>query len=414
MSHILHVDIDAFYASVEQLDAPEYRGKPVIVGGLPGDRRSVVSTCSYEARRFGVHAAMPVAEAYRLCPEGIFLRVRMRRYLEKSAEALAVFGEFSPDVRQISIDEAFVDLTGTERLFGAPEEAARKLKRAVRERTGLTVSVGLAPNKYVAKIASGMSKPDGFYAVPAGGEEAFALALPLEKLWGVGDKTRERLKAAGFRTARDVHRASRSALVSLLGEAGGAFLYRAVRGEAAESFGGERKSRSLSAETTFGYDQTDLSALETCLLELCHTVVFRLLSSGKTSKAVCLKIRYADFSTESVQETSAREISSVDALYERVAALFGRKYRRGAGVRLLGVGALNVTDAAAPEQGELFDFGEQKRRDVEKAILSLRAPGDSSCRQATNTPAPIPSAPAATAAPVKNLFAAFIFCLQYV
>jgi DNA polymerase-4 len=166
MPYFIHADLDAFYASVEQLDHSEYRGKPVIVGGLPDDKRSVVSTASYEARKFGVHSAMPIVQACRLCPKGIFLRGDMARYREKSSEVMAVFADFSPDVKQISVDEAFLDIAGTEGLFGPPAELARKLKAAVRDKTGLTVSVGLASNKYVAKIASGMSKPDGAFVVP--------------------------------------------------------------------------------------------------------------------------------------------------------------------------------------------------------------------------------------------------------
>ena len=165
----LHVDLDAFYASVEQLDNPELKGKPVIVGG--SDRRSVVSTASYEARARGVHSAMPIFMAKRICPDGFFVPVRMKRYEEKSKEVMAIFGNYSPDVQQISIDEAFIDLTGTERLFGDPKETAKRLKKEVLEKTGLTVSIGMASTKYVAKIASGMKKPDGFFIVEEGKEE---------------------------------------------------------------------------------------------------------------------------------------------------------------------------------------------------------------------------------------------------
>ena len=162
-STFIHADLDAFYASVEKLDHPEYAGKPVIVGGLPGDRRSVVSTASYEARKFGVHSAMPLVQALKLCPQGIYLRGNMERYRAISARVMEILGDFSPNLRQLSIDEAFLVITGTERLFGPPEILAGKLKAAIREKTGLTVSVGIAPNKYVAKIASGLSKPDGLY-----------------------------------------------------------------------------------------------------------------------------------------------------------------------------------------------------------------------------------------------------------
>ena len=173
MNWFVHADIDAFYASVEQLDCPEYRGKPVIVGGLPTDRRCVVSTASYEARRFGVHSAMPIAQAVKLCPQGIYLRGNMRRYQEKSAEIMALFADFSPCVQQLSIDEAFIDITGMEGLFGSPQIIAEKIKKRVSGESGLTVSIGISSNKYLAKIASGMSKPDGLFIIPPGGEEGF-------------------------------------------------------------------------------------------------------------------------------------------------------------------------------------------------------------------------------------------------
>jgi DNA polymerase-4 len=241
MPYFIHADLDAFYASVEQLDHPEYRGKPVIVGGLPGDRRSVVSTASYEARVFGVHSAMPIAEAVRLCPQGIFLRGNMARYREKSGEIMAIFGGFSPSVQQLSIDEAFLDITGTRGLFGPPDVLADGLKEQVRRETGLTVSVGLASNKYIAKIASGLSKPDGKSIIPPGGEEAFMLSLPVNKIWGAGPKSQELFAVHGFKTCADLHGLSEEALVSIFGDAFGLFLYRAVRGEAAAAFDAERE-----------------------------------------------------------------------------------------------------------------------------------------------------------------------------
>lgn len=185
-----HVDLDAFFASVEQLDHPEYRGKPVIVSG--SGRRAVVSTCSYEARAFGVHSAMPRAQAERLCPGGIFLPVNMPRYHEKSREVMRIFREFSADVRQMSVDEAFLDMRGMERIFGPPEQAARKLKQAVRDTTGLTVSVGVAGNKYLAKIASGFRKPDGLTIVPEAEAEHFMAELPLKDVWGAGKAAHRR------------------------------------------------------------------------------------------------------------------------------------------------------------------------------------------------------------------------------
>lgn len=368
----LHVDLDAFFASVEQLDHPEYRGKPVIVGGLPGDRRSVVSTASYEARKFGVHSAMPTFQAVKLCPQGIFVRGRMKRYHEKSEEVMAIFKNYSPDIQQISVDEAFIDLTGTEKLFGDPVETAKKLKAEVLEKTGLTVSVGLASTKYCAKIASGLKKPDGLTVVPFGGETEFMLSLPITKVWGAGNKTLAKLENYGIRTTRDIYNRSEKLLQSLFGNAAGTFLYNSVRGNAGADFRAEPKSRSISAENTYEYDLTNPEIIETALLSLCHTVMFRSLREKVRSCSVALKIRYEDFSTVSVQSTSERYVSSVDDLFERAKALLEKKRNSNLGIRLLGVGMYNLEDETTPRQQELFDFGEEKKRRLESAILKAQ------------------------------------------
>ena len=365
----LHMDLDAFFASVEQLDHPEYRGKPVIVGGLPGSRRSVVSTASYEARRYGVHSAMPVARALELCPQGIYLRPRMQRYHELSQRVMALFSRYTPDVRQMSVDEAFLDLSGTERLFGDQSETAKKIKQEVFTETGLTISVGLATNRYLAKIASGLSKPDGFYEVLPGQETDFMLSLPLEKVWGIGSKTLDRLHRAGFRTTQDVYKHSRQILVTLFGSATGTFLYNAVRGNEVETFE-PAKSHSISNESTYPFDLTDRYTIGTQLMELCQTVMFRLLDEKLSSKTVMLKIRYEDFSTVSIQETGDGIVTSTDDLYERISRLFDTKYEQGRGIRLLGVGLQNVD--SGPAQQDLFDFGQAKKQKVEQAILALQ------------------------------------------
>lgn len=368
----LHVDLDAFFASVEQLDNPQYQGKPVIVGGLPSDRRSVVSTASYEARKFGVHSAMPTYQALRLCPNGIFLRPRMKRYHEKSQEVMDIFKSYSPDIQQISVDEAFIDLTGTERLFGNPEETAKRLKKEVFEKTGLTVSVGLAATKYCAKIASGLQKPDGLTIVPFGQESEFMLSLPLTKVWGAGKKTLAKLENYGIKTTRDIYNRSEKLLQSLFGNSAGSFLYNAVRGNEGADFHSDPKSRSISAENTYEYDLTNQDVIETALLSLCHTVMFRSLREKVRSSTVALKIRYEDFSTVSVQSTSERFVSSVDDLFERIKSLFKKKYDGKSGIRLLGVGLQNIEDESTPHQQELFDFGEEKKRRLENAILKAQ------------------------------------------
>jgi DNA polymerase-4 len=371
MAYYIHADLDAFYASVEQLDHPEYRGKPVIVGGLPGDRRSVVSTASYEARKYGVHSAMPIVRAYELCPEGIYLRGNMKRYKEKSSEVMAVFSNFSPQVKQISIDEAFLDITGTERLFGPPANTAKKLKETVQNKTGLTVSLGLASNKYVAKISSGMSKPDGTYIVPPGKEEQFMCSLPTDKIWGAGKKAQEQFKKYHLKTGEDIHRMSLASLSSIFGKAFGLFLYRAVRGEPAASFDDERGTHSMSAERTFPYDLYDEFTIETELFDICQTIMFRLIDYHWQSRTIFIKIRYDDFSTVSAQESLFQPVSTINELFEHLADLFHRKYQAGRGVRLIGAGLMNLETGRSARQGELFDSGNEKERNLEKYILEI-------------------------------------------
>ncbi len=368
----LHVDLDAFFASVEQLDNPELRGKPVIVGGKPEDRRSVVSTASYEARAFGVHSAMPTFQAYRLCPQGIFVRGRMHRYAELSHQIMNIFRDYSPDVDQMSIDEAFIDLTGTEKLFGPPEETARAIKARVKAETGLTVSVGLATTKYLAKISSGLSKPDGFYQIKEGDEESFMLGLPLNKVWGLGPKSLELIRSKGFSSTRDIYERDYDTLEFLFGKNMAVFLYNVVRGIEKESFSRETKSHSISAETTFPYDLTDIYTIETELLELAHGVFFRLLKEEGFSRTAFVKIRYEDFSTCSVQETVERNIITLDSFFEIIKRLFEKRYENGRGIRLLGVGFENIVKEEKPYQQELFSTNnDEKKQAVEKAILKL-------------------------------------------
>ncbi len=367
----LHVDLDAFFASVEQHDHPEYRGKPVIVGGLPEDRRSVVSTASYEARKYGVHSALPVALASRLCPNGIFLRGNYKRYSEISHCIMEIFRNYSPDVTQMSIDEAFIDITGTERLFGTPQETARKIKNEVLEKTGLTVSIGIACTKYVAKIASGYRKPDGITFVPKGKEEDFMLSLPLEKLWGVGTKTLSRLKSAGFFTMKDIHSKSKGLLVAIFGDCMGTFLYNAVRGNRELDFGGDAKNRSISEEHTFEYDITDRYAVDTALMELSNHIHWKMMKENIRARTIVLKVRYEDFCTVTVRETYEVPFMNADDFFERCRTLFSKKVEFEKSIRLLGVGVSSIEANEKPLQKELFDFGNEKKSKVEKAIFEM-------------------------------------------
>ncbi|MCR5189458.1 MAG: DNA polymerase IV [Treponema sp.] len=368
----LHVDLDAFFASVEELDNPQYRGKPLIVGGKPEDRRSVVSTASYAARKYGVHSAMPTFQAYKLCPQGIFVYPRMERYAELSYKIMNIFRDFSPDVDQMSIDEAFIDLTGTERLFGPPEKTALKIKARVKEETGLTVSVGLASTKYLAKIASGFSKPDGFYYIHAGDEENFMLNLPLNKVWGLGPKSLELLHSKGIKSTRDIYEKPYEILEFLFGKNMASFLHEVVRGREKDSFTRKPKSHSISAENTFPYDLTDIYGIETELMEIAHGVYFRLLKEEAYSRTAFVKIRYEDFSTTTIQETLDHNISSLDSYFQIIKGLFEKKYIQGRGIRLLGVGFENITKEEKPYQQDLFANNDEKKQTVEKAILKLQ------------------------------------------
>lgn len=364
-----HVDLDAFFASVEQLDNPKYRGKPVIVGGQ--SKRGVVSTCSYEARKFGIHSAMPILQAHKLCPQGIFLSGRMQRYHEKSKEVMAIFNDFTPDVMQISIDEAFLNMTGMEMIFGKPQEAAVALKKEVKKKTGLTVSIGCGTNKYIAKIASGKSKPDGLFIVPAGGESEFMKSLPLKDIWGIGEKTREKLIACGLKTVSQISNESEKLLRSMLGDAVGSFLYRAVRGELTEIFSDEAKQHSISTERTFEYDLYSHEQIDDVLFFLANEIMYRIIDEKVKSRTVGVKIRYGDFTTVSIQETGEL-VNDSQNLYERAKKIFYKKFDNKTSIRLLGVSVINVESNSPEAQLELFSSKEKlKKRMIEETMYAL-------------------------------------------
>lgn len=366
-----HLDLDAFFASVEQLDHPEWKGKPVIVGARPGGR-GVVSTCSYEARVFGVRSALPISEAYRLCPQGIYALPRMRRYLEVSRQVMAILRNRAPRFQQMSVDEAYLDFTGTQALLGPPREIARSLKAEIRSATGLTVSIGVAPTWYLAKIASDFGKPDGLWEIPPEGVDGFLDALPLKKLHGAGGKTRERLELNGIDSVAALRRLPLAALRQLVGEAGGEFLYQAARGTADYNPFREAATRSLSAEMTFGEDTADREVLDSTLQSLCQEVMFRALDEGWKSRTPHLKLRWSDFTTVSAQTTLTRPLVSSTELVQVVRLLFEDRWVRGRPVRLIGVGLSHLEAADGPEQGDLFEGEAEKQGKVEKALVALK------------------------------------------
>ena len=345
---IIHLDMDAFYASVEVLDDPALRGKPVIVGG--GERRGVVSASSYEARTFGVHSAMPTATAKRLCPQGVFLPVRMERYKELSESVFAVFRRFTPLVEPLGIDEAFLDVTGCERLFGSAEEVARKIKAAVREETGLTVSAGVAPNKFLAKIASDLKKPDGLTVVPPGGELEFLDPLPVGKLWGVGKVTEQELRRRGIRTIGELRRVPQGTLTRAFG-ANGEHLHRLAHGIDDRPVETEHEAKSIGHEDTYDHDLRERGAMRRELLSLSDRVSARLRRHGLKGKTMTLKVKYSDF----VQVTRAATLSDPTddggTLYRVALDLLGNTEAGVRPVRLLGISVSKLSPAGGSAKG---------------------------------------------------------------
>jgi DNA polymerase-4 len=367
---VLHGDLDAFYAAVEQLDHPEYRGRPVIVGGGPDDR-GVVAAASYEARVFGVRSAMPLRVASRLCPQGIFVPGDHSRYEALSDRVMALFDEYTPLVEGISLDEAFLDVTATAHLFGGAEAIGRTLKRRVRDEIGLVLSVGVAPNKLCAKIASDLGKPDGFVVVPEGGEAAFLAPLPVSRLWGVGEKTRQALAEWGLRTIGDLALCERSALEARFGLVGDALLERAAGIDVDEVVTHER-AKSVGAEHTFDADEEDDARVEATLLRLTEQVGARLRASGFRGRCVTLKLRLRPFETRTRQRTVTEPLDDDRGIYRIARELFRRERvadRRP--VRLVGVSLSALEDARLGQQLALFGNGRAKR--LNTAVDAVRA-----------------------------------------
>ena len=364
-------DMDAFYASVEQHDNPDYAGKPLIVGGIEG-HRGVVSACSYEARRYGVHSAMPSSTAHKLCPNGIFVPVRMERYKEVSDHIMEIFTRYAPEVIQNSIDEAFLDLTGTDRLMGPPLEVAAKIKACVKEETGLTVSIGIGCNRYLAKLASDYTKPDGLYQVEKGKEIEFIDSIPLKKLWGIGKSTYTRLESSGITSAAQIRSLSDTVLEGMFGKGAAEFLKAISRGEDPGICSTEHKSRSISNEITFDQDVGDYAVLRETLLGLSHQILFRLLEKGWSSKTLALKLRLDNFSTSTIQMTQETAFTSAEEVFQASLVLLQKKWDRRRNIRLIGLGFQNA-DTAGETQFQLFDEIHEKQNKVEKAVLELNS-----------------------------------------
>ena len=364
---ILHVDLDAFFASVEQRDHPEWRGKPLAVGMGGTNDRGVVSAASDEARVFGVHSAMPIRTARRLCPDCIFVPVRGAAYQAASREVMAILRRFTPLVQPISIDEAFMDVTASRALFGEGEAIARRIKEAIRSELELTASVGVAATKLVAKIASDLRKPDGLVVVPPGTEVEFLAPLPISRLWGVGASTAAALRDFSVGTIGDLQQVDRSALVRRFGKHGASLVDRAL-GRDADPVDDPDAAKSVSHEMTFDEDTSDPEVLERTLLAMSEGVSGRLRHAGIKAGTVTVKIRDSGFNTITRQRGLPEPSDLTEPIWQTALAL-ARPELRGKRIRLLGVAASGF---GAREQLGLFEAGEERKRKVVEAADEIR------------------------------------------
>ena len=365
MRTVIHFDMDAFFASVEQLDNPNLRGKPVLVGAR--SRRGVVTAASYEARPTGVGSAMSMVEALRRCPEAIVVPPRRARYSELSSRVFEVFHRYTPLVEGLSVDEAFLDVTGSQALFGDGPEIARRIKQDVSSEIGLTGSAGVAPNKFVAKIASDMDKPDGLTVVPHDGGAEFLAPLPLERMWRVGPKARVKLRAAGLQTIGDLARADARTLQHLLGS-WGPVARDLARGLDERHVVVGSPPKSLGSETTFEHDLTTAEALLKPILRQSMQVADRLVNKGLWAQVVTLKIKYGDHRIRTRQARLSRGVADTDAIFEVAGDLLTRFDALDTGVRLTGV---SVSSLTKHPDAELFPDEERARR--ERLAATTRA-----------------------------------------
>jgi DNA polymerase-4 len=368
--HIIHLDMDAFYPSVEILDNPSLKGKPVIVGG--SKERGVVSSASYEARKFGVHSAQPIAKAKRLCPQGIFLPVRMTRYQEVSKQAFEIFHRFTPLVEPLSIDEAFLDVTGSIRLFGQPENIAKKIKQVIFTETGLTISAGVAPSKFVAKIASDMDKPDGLTIVHPDGVVEFLDPLPIDKMWGVGKVTQHILSRLNIHTFKDLRQTPVEVLEKKFGKQG-AKIHQLAMGIDKREVIPEHDVKSIGHEETFMQDIVSLGIAQKELLALSNKTARRMRHKGLKGRTITLKIKYFDFIQITRSTTLSESTDDGSKIYSIACRLLEKAAATKKPIRLLGISLSQLTFLASGIQLALFDPdpSSQKRQRMNVVLDSL-------------------------------------------
>lgn len=369
---ILHIDMDAFYASVEQLDNPRLKGECVIIGGL--SNRSVVSAASYEARKFGIHSAMPMYQARQKCPRGTFIRPRMHRYKSVSKKIMSLLREFSPRVEVVSIDEAYVDITGFSRLHGEPREIAALIKQKIKDTVNLTCSVGVGPSKFIAKIASDLEKPNGLTILMPEQVSHFLEKLPVYKVPGVGKTTLKQLERMGIKTLGDVSKYPEKSLLKRLGKFGRRLMELAAGLDDSPVMTISRR-KSVSSEETLLSDIDDKKVLNNYILEQAESVARQLRKEGVKAKTVTLKIKHADFKQVTRSTTLPVPTQSSETIYQTASRLLN-KYRMKTKIRLIGVGASGLRADSAPAQMSLFKDLKSKNGNwekVDKTVDSITA-----------------------------------------
>lgn len=376
LRRILHVDMDAFFAAVEQRDRPELRGKPVVIGSGPHER-GIVCTASYEARPFGIHSAMPSREAYRLCPHAVFIPPDHRKYSAESAKIFAIFDRYTPFVEGLSCDEAFLDVTGSRRLFGDAATIAKRIRADIHGELRLTASVGVATNKFLAKVASDLNKPDGLTLVPddPAGIRAFLAPLPAKRIFGIGKVATGILEQGGIRTIGDIQKAYPATLSRLLGAAAAEHLAALAVGLDDRPVETEREEKSISREHTFAEDEADVAVVRATLLDLAADVARRTREAGRFASTGKIKLRWADFTTLTRQEGFATPACDDFTFRETALRLFEREPLRGRRVRLIGFGVTGLSDSRVVQPG-LFvaeaDVVREKRERVSRALDAIR------------------------------------------
>jgi len=364
---VIHLDLDAFYASVEELLEPSIAGLPILVGGSP-EGRGVVSSASYAARRFGVHSAMPMGQALRLCPHAVVRSGHYREYESYSKKVMGILAEYTPLLEPISIDEAFLDVTGCDRLFGPADELAHRLQQRILAELGLPSSLGVAGNKLVAKVASARAKPRGVLVIERGQEAAFFAALRIECLWGVGEVTTQRLRTVGVETIGQLAALPDAVMKKLFGSAAEEMRRRSL-GIDGRPVGRSGRRKSISQERTFPEDVGDLAALRRALLKMSESVAAQLRKQGKCARTIVLKLRYPDFTTLTRRVTLSQPTDLAEVIHGEATTLLQKEWKRGARVRLIGVG---VTGLTGVRQLALFDSTAEQLGKLSRVVDEIR------------------------------------------